>query len=231
MNKQFTEVANISELKKITTDHVKESVLFITGFSGGGKNWLAHKLMTNPKLWLFLDELGKETNGKWEIDLKSVKDYSDRLAVVGSSDNFKNVVKTFLDSAGERVKIVKVVVPIPEPALFRAICAAKAADYRGEHESWRKYWLDLSKMTDAKTVKHINEKVSRTLKDFVGNVGGRELLLYTFPHSREGDVKRGWHELRLSKDAKDLEVDYPHKVAGEQSAHDGEHPSKVATKQ
>jgi ABC-type Fe3+/spermidine/putrescine transport system ATPase subunit len=182
---------NVGELANAMLADVKSGhIVFLTGPSGSGKDYIAAKVMKNPKLWVYLDQFGVKSGTKWEVKL--TPEAAKAKVFVGHCSNFEEVVKTVLKAQPTAKVAVYLVDPSPE--LLRQSTAAKAKDSKGKNPEWVAGWLRTSKLSDAKAAAYIKDRTNQIVLHLKNALKGTETKFVQVPNPLEREVKSGWHK-------------------------------------
>lgn len=171
--------------------------IYLTGRSGSGKDFIAAKLMNNPKNWCFIDKYGKQDGDKWIVNIPS-EVASKCVAFVGIGDRMDDIMKQISEASKGKLAVVWI---MPSPEIYRAAAAAKAKDATDVPKSWIQGWLSNSKLSDGKVRKELLKKradsVAKIKSSFMSvypEAGPDDLLFFTLVNNvLEGEIKNGWH--------------------------------------
>lgn len=163
----------------------------LTGVSGSGKNYVVGKaIFPNDFKVLLLDTIGAKVDGKWTVDVAKIPESTDM--VVGTCDNLIEVANYLRDLYEEGAKFTLYYVD-PDPDLFRASVAAKAAEASND-SPFKKGWAESSKRNDAWVRKYVNGKLDMLVK----KLNPDELVIIN-NHAVKGEVVKGFHESKGGK--------------------------------
>jgi hypothetical protein len=202
MSKKFSNT-DLDELVLDLLNSAKGSQLLVwlTGHSGTGKSKLYADLghafakrlgPSQPVKGIKLDSIGRKGNGeqkgKWIVDPNAILDALGReergvFIVEGVSDNSISVAKA-LSSLGT----VRLLITMPDPALYKEMQGLKARDAKDVPESWTNGWLSNAKLSVGAVEKHLAEKNASLIR----TIGMKPYGVVSI--SAIGKPSRGWHE-------------------------------------
>lgn len=177
-------------------------VVFITGRSGSGKDFVSSKLMSNPERWCLLDHYGKRNGDAWVVNIPADK-LAQSVVFVGIADHMPHLVKQISERSKGKLATVWI---MPSPEIYRTACAAKAASAKDVPESWVKSWLSNSKLSDSRIRKELLKKrsdmiakVRATFKTTYPKSTPDDCLFFSLANDEvEGSISSGWYDWVLS---------------------------------
>lgn len=193
-------VVNVNVAKAEINRLVKEGfIIYLTGRSGSGKDYVANAMMSKPDSWCFMDRYGKQQDQKWVVNIPD--DVVKKSKVfVGLADNVENVMEQILTVSGGKLAVVYV---MPSPEIFREANAAKAKDARDTPAAWVEGWLAKSKASDGSTRKELISKMELVLSKITesfkkmfpdANVSKDLVFLELKNDKKSGPITNGWHK-------------------------------------
>lgn len=205
------EVRNASDLGKLK-DKIGKKVVWCTGPSGSGKDWIATQLNALvPGYMIYLDAAGEIKANKWVIRLdwfiqhmEKAKDVDGPIYVIGSSDNWRQLVYAYC--MGSKLRDQVVIFPVPTFELWIKINTAKAEDGESKklHPAWIADWAAKSKWNRSAYFRYYESKMRLYYEHYAASFSRREFdaeFIFAFTSS-EKPIVAGWHGVGTQRNPK-----------------------------